>query len=64
MKNLLLLCAALAFAARASGQTKALSPVVVTSDYYPQPKVLVLHVFNNSGKDITGYNMIIRPKSI
>ncbi len=38
-------------------------PVVITSDYYAQPKVLVLHVLNNSGKDITGYTMIIRHKN-
>jgi hypothetical protein len=40
-----------------------LSPVVITSDYYAQPKVLVLHALNNSGKDITGYTMIIRHKN-
>src|SRR6266852_2382228 len=40
-----------------------LSPVVITSDYYAQPKVLVLHALNNSGKDITGYNFIIRHKN-
>ena len=38
-------------------------PVVFTSDYYAQPKVLVLHVLNNSGKDITGYTFIIRHKN-
>jgi hypothetical protein len=38
-------------------------PVVVTSDYYAQPKVLVLHALNNSGKDITGYIFIIRHKN-
>jgi hypothetical protein len=38
-------------------------PVVITSDYYPQPKVLVLHALNNSGKDITGYIFIIRHKN-
>ena len=41
----------------------ALSPVVITSDYYAQPKVLVLHALNNSGKDIAGYTMIIRHKN-
>lgn len=80
----ILLCAMLAFAVRASGQTTTitlacptvsmlptaqsklpdtLSPVVVTSDYYAQPKVLVVHAFNNSGKDITGYTIIIRHKN-
>jgi hypothetical protein len=38
-------------------------PVVFTSDYYAQPKVLVLHALNNSGKDITGYTFIIRHKN-
>ena len=38
-------------------------PVVFTSDYYAQPKVLVLHALNTSGKDITGYTFIIRHKN-
>ena len=38
------------------------APVVITSDYYAQPKVLVLHALNNSGKDITGYTIVIRHK--
>ena len=37
-------------------------PVVITSDYYAQPKVLVLHALNNSGKDIVGYTFITRYK--
>jgi hypothetical protein len=37
-------------------------PVVITSDYYAQPKVLVLHALNNSGKDIDGYTIVIRHK--
>jgi hypothetical protein len=40
-----------------------LTTLVVTSDYYAQPKVLVLHLFNGSGKDITGYNIIMRHKN-
>ena len=67
MKNLLMLCVVLAFAVRASGQTQEVQkppvPLVITSDYYAQPKVLVLHALNNSGKDITGYTMIIRHKN-
>jgi hypothetical protein len=56
------LCVA-AFAIRASGHAQARTvPVAITSDYYAQPKVLVLHVINNSGKDITGYTIIIRHK--
>jgi hypothetical protein len=38
-------------------------PAVITSDYYAQPKVLVVHAFNNSGKDITGYTIILRHKN-
>ena len=38
-------------------------PVVFTSDYYAQPKVLVLHVLNDSGKDIISYTFIIRHKN-
>jgi hypothetical protein len=41
----------------------ALVPVVITSDYYAGPKVLVLHALNNSGKDITGYTMLIGHKN-
>jgi len=62
MRNLLL-CAVLAFAVRASGQAQVpvqKVPVMITSDYYAQPKVLVLHALNNSGKDVTGYTIIIR----
>jgi hypothetical protein len=40
-----------------------LTPVVITSDYYAQPKALVLHGLNNSGKDITGYTIITRYKN-
>lgn len=47
----------------AFGQAQAQNvPVVVTSDYYAQPKVLVLHALNNSGKDIMGYTIIVRHK--
>ena len=38
-------------------------PVEFTSDYYAQPKVLVLHVLNNSGKDIIGFTFFIRQKN-
>jgi hypothetical protein len=51
-----------AFAIRTSGQAQGTVPLVITSDYYAQPKVLVLHALNNSGKDITGYTIIIRHK--
>jgi hypothetical protein len=46
----------------ANAQTQT-APVVITSDYYAQPKVLVLHTLNNSGKDITGYIILIRHKN-
>ena len=39
-----------------------LTTLVITSDYYAQPKVLVLHLFNGSGKDITGYTIVMRHK--
>lgn len=38
-------------------------PVLITSDYYAQPKVVVLHALNNSGKDITGYIFVIQRKN-
>src|SRR6266852_4785252 len=53
----------IAFAIRTSGQAQGKVPVTITSDYYAGPKVLVLHALNNSGKDITGYTMIIRHKN-
>jgi hypothetical protein len=39
-----------------------LTTVVVTWNYYPQPKMLVLHLTNISGKDITAYNLTVRNK--
>jgi hypothetical protein len=36
--------------------------VVVTWDYYAQPKTLIVHALNNSGKDIVGYTLSIRHK--
>jgi hypothetical protein len=58
------LCIA-AFAIRASGQApvQTVPAIVVTSDFYAQPKVLVLHALNNSGKDITGCTIVIRHKN-
>jgi hypothetical protein len=41
----------------------ALVPVAITSDYYAQPKVLVVHARNDSGKDISGYTIVIRHKN-
>src|SRR5713226_563008 len=64
MKSAIVAVLCLAFAIRTSGQAQVQTvPVVITSDYYAQPKVLVLHAFNNSGKDITGYTFVIRHKN-
>lgn len=60
-KQLLLPLLCLAFAIRASGQT--VQPLVITSDYYAQPKTLIVHALNNSGRDITGYTFLIRHKN-
>jgi hypothetical protein len=32
-------------------------PVALTWNYYPQPRTLVLHLTNNSGKDITAFSV-------
>jgi hypothetical protein len=37
-------------------------PLAVTWNYYPQPKSLVLHLVNNSGKNITSYNISVKNK--
>jgi len=65
MKTAIVAAAFLAFTTWVSDQAQEVSkvPVVITSDYYAQPKVLVLHALNNSGKDITGYTIIIRHKN-
>ena len=64
MKTAMAVLSILAFAPRTSSQTQQVQkvPVVVTSDYYALPKVLVLHALNNTGKDIVGYTIVIRPK--
>jgi hypothetical protein len=48
---------------RKSHLPNTLPPVVITSNYYAGPKVLVLHPPNNSGKDIIGYTIIIADKN-
>src|ERR1035438_7962283 len=40
----------------------SLSGVVLTWDYYAQAKTVVFHALNNSGKDITGYSIVIHNK--
>lgn len=64
MKRAIMVLCLLAFAIRTPCQAQDLPkvPVAVTWNYYPQPKTLVLHLTNNSGKDITAYNVSIRNK--
>jgi hypothetical protein len=62
MKSTILAVLCGAFSLGASAAQAQTVPVVITSDYYAQPKVLVLHALNNSGKDITGYIIIMRHK--
>jgi len=62
MKSTILAVLCVAFSLGASPARGQTVPVVITSDYYAQPKVLVLHALNNSGKDITSYTIIIRHK--
>jgi hypothetical protein len=53
-----------AFGNRIPGQTAAQQgPLVITSDYYAQPRTLVVHALNTSGRDITGYTFLIRHKN-
>lgn len=63
MKSAVVIVLCVAFSLGASPAQGQTVPVVITSDYYAQPKVLVLHALNNSGKDITGYSIIIRHKN-
>jgi hypothetical protein len=62
MKSAIAVVLCLASGLRISGQTHQM-PVVITSDYYAQPKTLIVHALNNSGKDITGYALVIRHKN-
>lgn len=63
MKATILAVLCVAFAIQTSGQAQSHAvPVVITSDYYAAPKVLVLHALNNSGKDIVGYTFVTRYK--
>jgi hypothetical protein len=54
---------ALAIQISSEAQAQQLS-LVITSEYYAQPKTLILHVLNNSGKDITGYMVTIRQRNL
>jgi len=63
-KRLLLPVLCLAFGIRISGQTQTQpGPLMITSDYYAEPKTLILHALNNSGRDITGYMVTIRQRN-
>ena len=58
----ILVCAVLAFAVRASGQSqevRALGVVIESWRYDPAEKIVILHLVNNSGKDVTGFNISI-----
>jgi hypothetical protein len=56
-KRLLLSVLCLAFAIRIPAQTAQPVPVALTWNYDAQKKTLTLHLANNSGKDITAYNI-------
>jgi hypothetical protein len=70
--SLALICCELSRGQTAPTATPALSgavradlqrvPLAVTWNYYPQPKSLVLHLLNNSGKNITSYNISVKNK--
>jgi len=68
MKSAIVAMLCLAFAIRTSSQTQEVQkqiqrvPVAITWDYSAQAKTLILHVLNNSGKDITAYNISVRNK--
>jgi len=54
---------AVMFGASRASQAQVQKPLVVTWDYYAQPKTLVVHALNNSVKDITAYTITIRHKN-
>lgn len=46
-----------------SGQAQVQSVTVLfTTDYYAQPRTLIVHATNNSGKDIMGYYLVVQKK--
>jgi hypothetical protein len=59
MKSAIVAVLCVAFLLQTSQTQVQNLPVAVTWNYYPQPKTLVLHVLNNSGKDIIGYNVTV-----
>jgi hypothetical protein len=66
MKSSIAAVLCLAFALQASGQAQEVQkvPVTVTWNFYPQPKSLVLHLVNNSGKDIAAYDVTVKNKYV
>jgi hypothetical protein len=64
MKSAIVAVLCVAFTLRASGQAQEVQkvPVLVTWDYYRQSKSLVLHLVNNSGKDIAAYDITVESK--
>jgi hypothetical protein len=64
MKSASVAVLCIAFTLRASAQAQEVQkvPVSVTWNYYPQPKSLVLHLVNNSGKDIAAYDITVKNK--
>jgi hypothetical protein len=63
MKKQLFLSVLLAFAIPCGQSQAQQGPMVITSDYYAGPKVLILHARNNSGRDIIAYTIKIRHKN-
>ena len=66
MRSAIVAVLCLAFAIWTSGQTQVVLklevqkvPVAITWDYEAQHKMLTLHLVNNTGKDITAYNISI-----
>jgi len=66
MRSAIVAVLCLAFAIWTSGQTQEVLkqevqkvPVAITWDYEAQHKMLTLHLVNNTGKDITAYNISI-----
>lgn len=69
MKNIFMLCAVLAFAVRASGQTthqsateNKLGVVIESWHYDPVQKTVTLHLVNHSNKVVTAFNISFAEK--
>ena len=64
MKSAILATLFFAFTLQASSDAQEVqkAPIAVTWDFYPQPKSLILHLVNNSGKDIVAYDITVLNK--